>query len=136
MTMMEEEEWEESNIKEFTKLIEQHEKTWEPAAEERETINMGNDQSKKELKIGTLITPKQRVELIAILHEYTDVFAWSYEDMPGLNTNIVVHKIPLEEGCKPVKQKLRRAHPDTWIKVKVELEKQWNAGFLEVVKYP
>jgi hypothetical protein len=136
MTMMEEEEWEESNIKEFTKLIEQHEKTWEPAAEERETINMGNDQSKKELKIGTLITPKQRVELIAILHEYTDVFAWSYEDMPGLNTNIVVHKIPLKEGCKPVKQKLRRAHPDTWIKVKVELEKQWNAGFLEVVKYP
>jgi hypothetical protein len=136
MTMMEEEEWEESNIKEFTKLIEQHEKTWEPAAEERETINMGNDQSKKELKIGTLITPKQRVELIAILHEYTDVFAWSYEDMPGLNTNIVVHKIPLEEGCKPVKQKLRRAHPDTWIKVKAKLEKQWNAGFLEVVKYP
>ena len=134
--MMEEEEWEESNIKEFTKLIEQHEKTWEPAAEERETINMGNDQSKKELKIGTLITPKQRVELIAILHEYTDVFAWSYEDMPGLNTNIVVHKIPLEEGCKPVKQKLRRAHPDTWIKVKAKLEKQWNAGFLEVVKYP
>jgi hypothetical protein len=135
MTMMEEEEWEESNIKEFTKLIEQHEKTWEPAAEERETINMGNDQSKKELKIGTLITPKQRVELIAILHDYTNVFAWSYKDMPGLNTNIVVHKIPLEEGCKPVKQKLRRAHPDTWIKVKAELEKQWNAGFLEVVKY-
>jgi len=133
--MMEEEEWEESNIKEFTKLIEQHEKTWEPAAEERETINMGNDQSKKELKIGTLITPKQRVELIAILHDYTNVFAWSYKDMPGLNTNIVVHKIPLEEGCKPVKQKLRRAHPDTWIKVKAELEKQWNAGFLEVVKY-
>jgi hypothetical protein len=56
--------------------------------------------------------------------------------MPGLNTNIVVHKIPLEEGCKPVKQKLRRAHPDTWIKVKAKLEKQWNAGFLEVVKYP
>jgi hypothetical protein len=31
---------------------------------------------------------------------------------------------------------LRRAHPDIWIKVKAELEKQWNAGFLEVVKYP
>jgi len=83
-----------------------------------------------------LITPKQRAELTALLHEYTDVFAWSYEDMPGLNTNIMVHKIPSEEGCKLVKQKLRRAHPDTWIKVKAELEKQWNVGFLEVVKYP
>ncbi|XP_073262690.1 uncharacterized protein [Populus alba] len=96
----------------------------------------GCDQSKKELKIGTLITPKQTAELSALLHEYSDVFNWSYKDMPGLNTNIVVHKIPLEEGCKPDKQKLRRAHPETWIKVKAELEKQWNAGFLEVVTYP
>jgi len=56
--------------------------------------------------------------------------------MPSLDTKIVVHKMLLEEGYKPVKQKLRRAHPDIWIKVKVELEKQWNVGFLEVVKYP
>ncbi|KAL9383701.1 hypothetical protein Peur_024024 [Populus x canadensis] len=95
---MEEEEWDESNISEFTKLVEQQEQTWKPAAEELETINVGSDQFKKELKI--------------------------------------VHKIPLEEGCKPVKQKLRRAHPDVWMKVKTELEKQWDAGFLEVVRYP
>jgi len=73
--------------------------------------------------------------MITLLQEYTDVFAWSYEDILGLDTNTVVHKIPLEEGCKPIKQKLRRAHLDVWIKVKAELEKQWNAGFL-VVKYP
>jgi len=74
--------------------------------------------------------------MIALLQEYTGVLAWSYDDMPGLDTNIVVHKIPLEEGCKPVKHKLGRAHPDIWIKVKVELEKQWGADFLEVVRYP
>jgi hypothetical protein len=56
--------------------------------------------------------------------------------MPGLNTNIVVYKIPLEEDCKADKQKLRRAHLDIWIKVKAKLEKLWNVGFLEVVKYP
>jgi hypothetical protein len=120
---MEEEEWDESNIREFTKLVELHEQTWEPATEELETINVGSDQIKRELKIGTLITPEERAEVIALLQEYADVFAWSYEDMPGLDRNIVVHKIPLEEGCKPVKQKLRRAHPDIWIKVKAELEK-------------
>jgi hypothetical protein len=133
---MEEEEWDESNISEFTKLVEQCEQTWKPAEEELETINVGSDQLRKELKIGTLITSEQRTKMIALLQEYLDVFAWSYEDMPGLDTNIIVHKIPLEEGCKPVKQKLRRAHPDIWIKVKAELEKQWNVGFLEVVKYP
>ena len=125
---MKEEEWDESNTSEFTRLVEQQEQTWKPIAEELETINVGSDQLKKELKIGTLVTSEQRTKMIALLQEYSDVFAWSYEDMPGLDTNIVVHKIPLEEGCKPVKQKLRRAHPDIWIKVKAELEKQWDAG--------
>jgi len=133
---MEEEVWDESNIREFAKLVEQYEQTWEPAAEELETINMGNDQIERELKIGTLITSKKRAEVIALLQKYTNVFVWSYKDMPGLDRNIIVHKIPLEEGCKLVKQRLRRAHPDIWIKVKAELKKQWNAGFLEVVKYP
>jgi len=41
--MMEEEECDEINIREFTKLVEQQEKTWEPVAEELETINMGSD---------------------------------------------------------------------------------------------
>ena len=67
--MMEEEEWDESNIREFTKLVEQHEKTWEPAAKELKTINVGSDLSKKELKIRTLITPKQMAEFTALQHE-------------------------------------------------------------------
>jgi hypothetical protein len=39
--------------------------------------------------------------------------------VPGL------YRVPLVEGCKSVKKK-----------VKVEIEKQWNTDFLEVVKYP
>ncbi|XP_034906448.2 uncharacterized protein [Populus alba] len=68
-------------------------------------------------------------ELIALLKDYVDVFAWSYEDMPGLDTDIVVHRIPLMEGCRPIKQKLRRTHPEVLIKVKAEIEKQWDAWF-------
>jgi len=97
---------------------------------------VGNEEIKRELKIGTLITPEEKEELIALLQDYLDVFAWSYEDMPGLDTSIVVHRIPLVEGCKLIKQKLRRTHPEVLIKVKEEIEKQWNVGFLEVVKYP
>ena len=40
---MEEEEWDESNISEFTRLVEQREYTWKPATEELKTINVGND---------------------------------------------------------------------------------------------
>jgi hypothetical protein len=49
---------------EFTKLIKQHEQAWKLAKEELETINVGNEEIKRELKIGTLITPKEREKLI------------------------------------------------------------------------
>ena len=53
-----------------------------------------------------------------------------------MDMDIVVQKIPLVEGCKPIKQKLRKTNPEILIKVKAEIEKQWNASFLEVVRYP
>jgi len=81
--VVEEEEWEKNNIREFTKLIRQHEQAWKPAREELETIDVGDEEIKRELKIWTLITLKEREELIALLRDYVDVFAWSYKDMLG-----------------------------------------------------
>lgn len=45
-------------------------------------------------------------KLIEILHENVEVFAWSYQDIPELDTDIVVHKMPFREECRPIKQKL------------------------------
>ncbi|XP_052723844.1 uncharacterized protein LOC128193781 [Vigna angularis] len=56
--------------------------------------------------------------------------------MPGLDTDIVQHKLPLKPECLPVKQKLRRMKPEMSLKIKEEVEKQFDAGFLAVAKYP
>ena len=120
---MDEEEWNEDYMKEFTRQVEQSEHDWKPAKEELEVINVGTEQDKRELKIGTLITAGERCNLTSLLQEYMDVFAWSYADMPGLDIDIVVHRVPLIEGCKPVKQKLRRTRPDILLKVKAEIKK-------------
>ena len=88
------------------------------------------------MKIGTTLSPATRKELIDLLQDYNDVFAWSYQDMPGLDTDIVVHRLPLREECMPVKQKLRRVKPEMLLKIKEEVKKQLDAGFLEVAKYP
>uniref|UniRef100_A0A2N9FL38 Uncharacterized protein n=1 Tax=Fagus sylvatica TaxID=28930 RepID=A0A2N9FL38_FAGSY len=57
----------------------------------------------REVKIGTRCAAEQKEALIALLREFHEIFAWSYQDMPGLDTDIVVHKIPLKPECKPVK---------------------------------
>jgi len=46
------------------------------------------------------------------LFEYKDVFAWSYDDMPGLSTDLVVHKLPTDPTFPPVKQNLRKFKTD------------------------
>ncbi|RDX65156.1 hypothetical protein CR513_56209, partial [Mucuna pruriens] len=63
--------------------------------------------------------------------EYVDIFAWSYRDIPGLDSEIV-----LEPHYPPIKQKLRRISPDISLKIKEEVKKQLEAGFLIVAKYP
>jgi len=56
--------------------------------------------------------------------------------MPGLDPNIVQHKLPLKSECSPVRQKLRRLKPEMSLKIKEEVKKQFDAGFLDVGKYP
>ena len=88
------------------------------------------------MKIETILSPATRKELIGLLQDYSDVFAWSYQDIPGLDTDIAVHRLPLREECASIKQKLRRVKPEMFLKIKEEVKKQLDARFLEVFKYP
>ena len=49
--------------------------------------------------------------------------ASQYEDMPGLNTNIVVHGLPMKEGYSPIKQKVHHMRPNIYEKIKAEVMK-------------
>ena len=74
--------------------------------------------------------------MIDLLKSYLDVFAWSYEDLPGLDPTIVQHHLPILPHARPVKQKLRRLHPRWSLQVKEEIKKQLSVSFLSVVEYP
>uniref|UniRef100_A0A2N9FIR5 RNase H type-1 domain-containing protein n=1 Tax=Fagus sylvatica TaxID=28930 RepID=A0A2N9FIR5_FAGSY len=107
-----------------------------PIKEEIESVNIGTNDEPKMMQIGKNLTPFEKDEFIALLQEFQEVFAWSYEDMPGIDTDIVQHSIPTDPTFRPVKQKLRRMKPEWTLKIKEEVEKQYNAGFLKVVNYP
>ena len=62
--------------------------------------------------MGANLEPSVKERLIQLLHDYVEVFAWSYEDMPRLDTDIMVHRLPTREDCPLVKQKVCRMRPD------------------------
>ena len=118
------------------RLVAQDEKQILPHQEVTEAINLGTEEERREVKIGTTLLPTTRKELIDLLQDYSDVFAWSYQDKLGLDTDIVVHRLQLKEECASVKQKLRKVKPEMLLKIKEEDKKQLDAGYLEVSKYP
>lgn len=83
---------------------------------------MGTEDDRKEVKVGVALKQSVKEELVKLLQEYLDVFAWLYQDMPRLNTDIVVHKLPLTLECPPIKKKLRRTQLDMVIKILEEVD--------------
>jgi len=86
-----EDEWEHSP--EMLRLVEQEAKEIKPHQDNVEVFNLGDVGEIKEVKIGTSVKKEIREQLCALLKELRDVFAWSYNDMLGLDTNIVQHHV-------------------------------------------
>lgn len=110
-------------LPEMARQVNQEEKIIQPHKEITEIINLGVEDQVKVVRIGATLEGNDRERLICLLHEYQDIFARSYQDMPGLDTNIVVHKLLVGPNSLPVKQKLRRLKPDMLLKIKEEVKK-------------
>ena len=60
------------------RLVEQDERQILPHQEVTKSINLGIEEENIEVKIGTTLLSATKKELIDLLQEYNDVFAWSY----------------------------------------------------------
>ena len=107
----------------------------EPIKEETQPINLGIDDEPKMIQVGNTLTTSEKDALVALLIEFKEVFAWSYEDMLGIDTDIVQHCIPTNPTMKSVKQKLRRMKLEWTLMINEKVKKQYNARFLRVVNY-
>ncbi|XP_070012700.1 uncharacterized protein [Nicotiana sylvestris] len=84
----------------------------------------------------TNVKKAKREEIVKALFEYKDIFAWSYDDMLGLSTDLVIHKLPIDPAFPPIKQKLRKFKTDMSVKIKEEVIKQLDAKVIRVKQYP
>ena len=54
-------------------------------------INLGTEDNPRTVIISLNLDPEEECALIKVLKEYKDTFAWTYEDMPGLDPALVEH---------------------------------------------
>jgi hypothetical protein len=80
--------------------------------------------------IGASCSPDEIVTYKSLFKEFCDVFTWSYEEMSGIDPDIVIHEIKTYPDAKPVRQRLRPVHPRKAAAIKLEVEKLLKAGFI------
>ncbi|GKV17036.1 hypothetical protein SLEP1_g27591 [Rubroshorea leprosula] len=100
-----------------------------------EEINLGFESEPNVTFISASLKPQTRDQIVRLLHEFKDCFAWDYSKMPGLDRKLVEHKLPIAEGFRPCKQPPRRMPTEVTLKVKEEIERLVKVGFIRTCRY-
>ena len=67
-----------------------------------EDISLDEDDLGKSTRIWADLEEKIKKDLICFLRENIDVFAWSHEDMPGIDPSVITHRLNVYPSSNPV----------------------------------
>ncbi|XP_021812768.1 uncharacterized protein LOC110755796 [Prunus avium] len=105
-------------------------------AEDLETVALDESQPDRYVRIGTMLNATLRAEFIQFLRRNSEVFAWSYNDMPGISPDIISHKLSISPAFKPIRQKPRSYDAERYEAMKNEVDKLMTIGFIREAVYP
>jgi hypothetical protein len=75
------------------------------------------------------LDPEYKQELIELLKEYQDCYAWEYYEMPGLSWLIVEHRLPIKPGYQPYKEASMRFKLELQ-DIKAEITRLYEVKFI------
>ena len=105
--------------------------------EELEEVDLGSDsQEPRPISISASLTETEKSELILLLKEFKDVFAWDYNEMPGLDPRLVAYTLNVDPEAKPVAQPARIFHTEIEGQIVKEVQKLLAAGFIKPIQHP
>jgi hypothetical protein len=73
--------------------------------EKLEVIVLDDEKPDKTTSIGTKMNGRIKKALIKFLRGNIDIFAWTHEDMFGIDPSIICHKLNVDSSMRPIKQK-------------------------------
>nr|XP_025636282.1 uncharacterized protein LOC112730408 [Arachis hypogaea] len=85
--------------------------------------------------VGEALEGADRARLIHILRQNADLFAWTPDDMPGINPEVICHKLAIDKTIRPVAQKKRNLGEEKNQAALEETQKLLNAGFIREIRF-
>ncbi|XP_068473732.1 uncharacterized protein [Phaseolus vulgaris] len=85
--------------------------------------------------IGTSLKPDDRMDIGTTLVKNSDLFAWTAADMPGVDPQVITHRLSLYREAKPIAQKKRHIGEERRQAAREEADKLLQAGFIRQAHY-
>ena len=106
------------------------------AKEELKEVDLGSgSQGPRPISISASLTEKEKSELILLLKEFKDVFAWDYSEMLGLDPGLVAHTLNVDPEAKPVVQPARIFHTEIDGQIIKEVQKLLAVRFIKPIQH-
>lgn len=106
-----------------------------PQDEHIQDYNIGIEEEPRLIKLFDGVTLNYKERYLKLFKDYINVFAWSYEDLKTYDTSFIQHKIPLKEGIKIFKLKLRQINPLLLPSIEKEVKKLLDAKIIVPLRY-
>ena len=75
------------------------------SSQELEEVNLVDEDTTKVTKVGTRLSTVLKSRIVEFLKQNLDVFAWTNEDMLGIDNKVIEHKLNVNPTKKPIQQK-------------------------------
>ena len=101
-----------------------------------ENIPLDERNLERYTKVGADLEGKNKKDLVHFLKKNIDVFAWSHDDMPGIDPGVITHRLNICPSFEPVRQKKMVFAPERDNAIKEEVQKLMAVKFIQEVYYP
>ena len=81
-------------------------------------------------RVGADLEENTKKDLVQFLKKNIDVFAWSHEDIPGIDPSIITHRLNVSPFFKPIWQKKKAFTLERDNAIKDEVHKLMAAKFI------
>ena len=105
------------------------------SADSLEKVDLGDDTIPRPTFVNKNLSAQYKANLINLLKEYIDFFAWEYSEMPGWSRDLVEHCLPIKSGFRPCKQPTRRFNSIIYDRIKEEINQLLDADFIRSCRY-
>ena len=76
------------------------------SADPLEKIDLGDGTIPRPTFVNKNLSAEFKADLIKLLKEYIDCFAWEYSEMPGLSRDLVEHRLLIKTGLDLISNRL------------------------------